>query len=145
MLGAHLIKAYSTTQAIVALSSGEAELYSMVKGSASALGVISLMADFGIAINAKVHSDSSAAIGIVNRQGLGKVRHLNVQYLWLQDRVKRRDLTIAKVLGLENPADLMTKYLDNLSIIKHMWRMGLDVSDGRAASAPTLHSLDFYF
>ena len=33
----------------------------------------------------KVHSDASAALGIVRRSGLGKVRHLHVQELWVQE------------------------------------------------------------
>ena len=87
-LGAHAVKAWAATQQTVALSSGEAELYVLVKGAGQALGMVSLMADLGYAIVARVHSDSSAAIGITNRKGLGKLRHLNVQFLWVQDKVR---------------------------------------------------------
>ncbi len=65
----------------MALSSGEAELYSMTKGASQALGIISLAADFGINLSGMVHCDAAAALGIVNRQGLGKLRHINVRYL----------------------------------------------------------------
>ena len=40
-------------------------------------------ADFGIALEVTVRTDSSAAIGIVRRVGLGKLSRLNVRYLWL--------------------------------------------------------------
>ena len=66
MLGSHCLKGYSTTQATVALSSGEAELYSMTKGASQALGIISLAADFGINLSGMVHCDAAAALGIVN-------------------------------------------------------------------------------
>ena len=38
MIGSHLIKAWSSTQPILAMSSGEAEYYAMVKGASTALG-----------------------------------------------------------------------------------------------------------
>ena len=33
MLGSHMIKGWSTTQSVIALSSGEAEYYGLVRGS----------------------------------------------------------------------------------------------------------------
>ena len=45
--GDHLIKSWSTNQQVVALSSGEAELYAQIKGAAQTLGVVSLGQDFG--------------------------------------------------------------------------------------------------
>jgi len=138
MLGAHCIKGYSSTQATVALSSGEAELYAMTKGAATALGLISLAMDFGIKLDGLVHCDASAALGIVNRQGLGKLRHINVRYLWLQEKVRSKELDVLKVAGVENPADLMTKNLDAETMKKHVSRLGFYVEDGRAESAPKL-------
>ena len=38
--GSHVLKAWSSTHAIVALSSGEAELFAMVKGAAQSLGIM---------------------------------------------------------------------------------------------------------
>ena len=109
--GTHLLKSWSTNQQIVALSSGEAELYAQVKGAAQTLGMISMAADFGEHVTGTVYSDSSAALGIVTRSGLGKVRHIRVQYLWLQERVAQSDLMVRKVAGEANPADLLTKGL----------------------------------
>ena len=42
MHGWHVIKSWSTTQAIVAMSSAEAELYAMTKGAAHTLGIMCL-------------------------------------------------------------------------------------------------------
>ena len=44
-LGSHLIKGWSSTQTVVALSSGEAEYYSLVRGGSIGLGTRSLLAD----------------------------------------------------------------------------------------------------
>ena len=48
MLGKHLIRGWSATQKVIALSSGEAEYYGMVRGGSEALGTKSLMADMGL-------------------------------------------------------------------------------------------------
>ena len=88
MWGYHPIKSWCTTQTVVALSSGEAELYALTKGAAQTLGLISLARDFGYEVRGTIHSDASAALGIVAREGLGKLRHVRVQYLWIQDRVR---------------------------------------------------------
>ena len=87
-LGYHTIKTWSTTQAVVAMSSGEAELYALTKGAAQTLGLISLAKDLGYNFNGKVNSDANAALGIIQREGLGKLRHIRVQYLWIQDRIR---------------------------------------------------------
>ena len=85
--GAHLLKSWSTNQQIVALSSGEAELYAQTKGAAQTLGMLSMGVDFGEQLDGTVYSDSSAALGIATRSGLGKLKHIRVQYLWLQEKV----------------------------------------------------------
>ena len=76
MVGRHIIKTWSATQACVALSSGEAEFYGVRRAAGIALGHKSLMADFGLKLPARVWTDSSAATGICVRQGLGKLRHI---------------------------------------------------------------------
>ena len=65
MLGKHLIKSWSNTQSIGTLSSGESEYYGLVRGSSVALGIKSLLEDFGIFMKVVVNSDSSAALGMV--------------------------------------------------------------------------------
>jgi len=76
-LGSHTLKMWSSTQSVIALSSAEAELYAMVKGAAQTLGMMTMAVDFGLKLNGKVDSDASAAIAIVHRHGLGKLRHIN--------------------------------------------------------------------
>ena len=47
VLGKHCISAWSSIQGVIALSSGEAELYAMLKGATMTIAFISLAADFG--------------------------------------------------------------------------------------------------
>ncbi len=141
MHGWHCVKSWSTTQATVALSSGESELYSLTKGASQALGLIALAADLGLQLNANLHTDASATIGIVQRQGLGKLRHIGVQYLWLQERVRSGSMSVRKVLGTDNPADLMTKHLAAQDVERHADHLSLERYQDRAESAPMLSSL----
>jgi hypothetical protein len=48
MFGSHCIKMHSQTQETIALSSGESELYGIVKAAAMGLGVKGLMEDLGL-------------------------------------------------------------------------------------------------
>ena len=109
--GDHCLKTWSKTQAIVAKSSAEAELYEVVRGATEALGMSSLLADMGLETRMQLHLDAAAAKGIVERRGLSKVRHLDVNVLWLQETCARKSMPLNKVPGEDNPADLMTKHL----------------------------------
>ena len=41
----------------------------MSKGAAQALGLMTLLADLGVEVEAAIHTDASAAVGIVCRSG----------------------------------------------------------------------------
>ena len=88
MLGSHLIKSLSSTQSQVALSSGEAEYYGVTKAVGTALGFQSLMRDLGVDLGLRSWTDSSATIGICGRSGLGCLRHIDTQCLWLPAQVR---------------------------------------------------------
>jgi hypothetical protein len=136
LLGAHLLKHWASTQKKITLSSGEAELGAVVRGFSEVLGLQSVARDLGAELSPEVHADSSAAIGICNRSGIGKVRHLAVAQLWAQDLVRSKACRLFKVLGTENPADLMTKPLARTEVDGHLQRLGLSRATGRAATAP---------
>ena len=136
MLGTHLLKHWASTQKRITLSSGEAELGAEVRGFSEAWGLQSVARDLGVELQPEVHADSSAAIGICRRSGIGKVRHLAVAQLWVQDLVRSREVRLHKVLGTENPADLMTKPLARAEIDGHLGRLGLSRATGRAETAP---------
>lgn len=109
MLGRHCVKHSSNIQSTIGLSSGESEWYGLVKGSASGLGLQSMLQDWGIRIRLEVLSDSSAARGFSARQGLGRMRHIQTRYLWVQERVRDGHLRVLPIRGKNNPADLFTK------------------------------------
>ena len=134
----HVVKHWATTQTVVALSSAEAELGGIVKGIAQAMGIKSIAADLGIELTIAVHTDSSAAMGIVQRAGIGRVRHLDVAQLWVQDHLREKRFALKKVLGTDNPADVLTKHVEAGVIDKHCQWLGMEFAQGRADSAPQL-------
>ncbi len=99
LLGTHLLKHWASTQKKITLSSGEAELGAVVRGFSEVLGIQSVARDLGVELQPEVHADSSAAIGICRRCGIGKVRHLAVAQLWVQDLVRSKACRLHKVLG----------------------------------------------
>ena len=139
MWEAHCVKIWASTQAIVALSSAEAELYALTKGASQALGVMTLLEDFGLRTRSVLHTDASAAIGIVRRAGLGKLRHLNARYIWLQDHLRGGLMDVHKVAGVANAADLVTKHLGPGKAKDHLEAIGVRLEGGRAANTPTLN------
>ena len=103
------------------------------------MGYLSLLADFGIKIPMRVWTDSTASVGICSRQGLGKVRHLAVQELWVQQRIRNHDFALYKIAGEDNPADLFTKAgLSQERIRSLLTALGCEFRGGRPAAAPAL-------
>ena len=48
-LGEHTVKCWSVTQAVLALSSGKAEFYALVKTASQGLGLRAMLGDLGVA------------------------------------------------------------------------------------------------
>ena len=136
MLGNEVVKTWSNTQTTIAQSSGEAEYYAIVRAAAEGLGMQSIMHDLGWKMRILLWVDSSAAESIASRIGLGRVRRLEVKFLWLQEVVRDKRLEVRKVHGTQNPADILTKpksaeeVADKISA-KHMRMIE------REANAPT--------
>ena len=64
-----------------------------------------LAAGLGISVASRLHTDASAALGIIERRGVGRVRHLDVGTLWLQEQTLRDNIEFVKIKGTINPAD----------------------------------------
>ena len=67
---------------MIALSSAEAELYAMVAASAETLPFAAYARDLGLDLYCELYCNSAAVLGIAQRAGVGKVRHLRTQGLW---------------------------------------------------------------
>ena len=134
-VGRPLMGASSTSQNVVALSSGESEYHGLVETSSRALGLQALARDFGVELSVTVHVDSTACKGVASRRGVGKIRHLHVQVLWVQAAVQEKKINIMKVAGAANSADLGTEHLAQREMLSCMTRAGLRFERGRSAIA----------
>ena len=103
--------------------------------SCELIGVAQLGKDWGFEWECQVHVDSAAAIGTSNRKGNGKLRHVKVGVLWIQERLEDKDISMKKVWGKHNPADAMTKYLDKATLDTHMEHMNFEYREGRAETS----------
>jgi hypothetical protein len=113
------------------LSSAEAEFYALTKGAAYGLGIQSYFRDWGIELKVTCYSDASAGLSFASRRGLGRIRHVETRFLWLQDRVALKHLTVKKIGTEDNPADVLTKPLTREKIDKFCAAIGQeDCPDG---------------
>ena len=97
--GSNLFKVCCKTQAVVALSSAEAELQGLMRAPAETMGLTSMHKDLGTHMNGVVLGDASAAFAIVAQRGLGKLRHLDTNYLGIQEKAAKGELNFKKVAG----------------------------------------------
>ena len=110
----------------------------MVKGASEALGLQSLAADLGISAPVHVKTDSSAAVGICNRTGIGKVRHLATGQLWVQEKIRNGHIRLFKHPGADNPGDICTKHVPSELLRRHFPSIGTHAESGRAPGAPEI-------
>ena len=138
MIGRHAIKTWARTQETVAISTAEAELTAMVKTACEAVGIKAMLKDLGKEVTVEVAVDASAAIAVANRTGLGKLRHVNVAYLWIQQKEARKEMVIRKIPGTENPADMMTKIVEpkTMAVLAKKLNVKFEKSDTQNVERP---------
>ena len=93
-------------------------------GASVAKGVQSMMCDLGLAVKPVLAIDAKATEHILHRQGIGKLKHTDVAYLWVQDEIRSQRLRARRVTSEENVADLGTKQLSKAVIAKHCLTLG---------------------
>ena len=124
--GQHLLKATSNLQSVLGLNVSEAEYYALTHGAAHSLGLQAYFNDLGLNPGIILESDSSSAKAFASRRGLGKQRHVQVRFLWLQQAVSQHQVVIRKIGTSHNCSDILTKASDAATIKKHMQQMGLE-------------------
>ena len=82
-------------------------------------------------------ADASAAFGFTCR---GELRHVDTSYLWQQESIKKK-ISMNKVPGTENPADMNTRGLNGELIDKFTRMLSMEHREGRAELAPEVCNL----
>ena len=129
-----LITSQSRTQATVALSSGEAELYAIGLGVSESLFIRSLLLESQLSknVNIRIHTDSTAGKSMATRFGTSKkTKHVQLRFLFIQELVASGVVSIKKVSGTSNPSDVMTKYITKEVLHRHLMALGITYPFGR--------------
>ena len=53
-----------------------------------------------------LYTDATVARAFAHRTGVGRLKHLEVRYMWVQEQLARGTYALKKVPRSENPADL---------------------------------------
>ena len=114
------------TQRVIALSSCESELHSIVSGMCDAIYIRRVL-EFMLNVQIlQVHyTDSSSARQLVARQGCGKIRHLSGKILWVQSKVKDKEVELIQVPTSLNVSDIGTKALSKKRLFGLMSEAGM--------------------
>ena len=129
MLGA-TINYGSRTQATIALSSSEAELYAINTGATEALHLKGLCEELTNIkkINIRIHTDSSSGKSMATRIGTSrKAKHIELRHLFIQQLVALDIVRIIKTHTNNNPADILTKYVSAETLQRHLNNVGLHI------------------
>ena len=102
----------------VPLSSGEAELNVHVKGITESLGFRSAAQSIGMTLVQQCYSDSTAARGILNRVGVGKLRDLEVKRVWVRQK-EADEFEHSNVLC--KPSDVLTHRVGAAEFCSNSW------------------------
>ena len=86
MMGDATLKTSCKGQAVIALSSGEAEYYGLISAVSDALGEQAFLQDWGIHLPIVLHVDSTAGASIASRRGLGRMKHIRTCLLGCRRR-----------------------------------------------------------
>ena len=114
-----IVHSHSRGQGSIALSSCEAELIASSSALAEGLQISQIMkflAKDEQESNSKrvetiLYTDSSSSRALLLRRGQGRLKHLSIRHLWIQDMVQKHMVTIVKIATQCNPSDLNTKAL----------------------------------
>ena len=120
----------SRTQATIALSSAESELYAICTGVNEGLHLRNFLLETNICskLNLRIHTDSTAGKSIATRQGTSKrAKHIDLKFLYTQDLIKHDIIRILKINTLHNSADLFTKYISKETLHRLTQSIGIRI------------------
>ena len=125
------LQSTSRTQASIAHSSAESELYAMTQAAVESLAIKNFIQEFSSAIlscsvSIVIQTDSSAGKSMASRLGISRrSKHIELKYLWIQDEAKERKLELKKVGTHFNPSDVLTKFVPASVLGQHLSRLNI--------------------
>jgi hypothetical protein len=127
-LGSGVVCWSSKLQPIVTLSTTEAEYVAGVAAGKEICWVQNLLGELGYTAPApsKLYTDNQSALSVAkNPEHHGRMKHLDLCFYWLRDKVQSNTLQPLYLPTEDMPADLLTKALPRPQVIKLRSMMGL--------------------
>ena len=118
--GGHILLHWARTQHLIALSSAESELHALATCASEGLGIRNVLIEMGRQLPLNMYTDSSATRGIIQRDGPGRVKHLDIKTLWMQERETTGDLAIHKLPRAYHLSDLFTHHYSDPEAERHL-------------------------
>ena len=88
-----VLRTLSKIQATIAQSSCEAELLALDMAASEVKLVISVLQEMKLSCALVLHTDSTSAANTTYRRGLGRMKHVEIRELWLQDEIRQKRLS----------------------------------------------------
>eukprot|EP00435_Cladocopium_sp_Y103_P052743 s680_g16.t1 len=124
----------SRSQRVVSLSSAESELHSLVSGCSDSIYIKRCLK---FLVQEEVEhwqfTDNSAARQLVQKQGVGRIRHLSGKLLWIQDLVLQKEIQVGQVATQWNYSDIGTKPLSKARMFMLLNQVGAMDPESRTA------------
>jgi hypothetical protein len=110
-LGATAVSWVSQLQKIVALSTTEAEYVAVTEASKEMIWLQGLLAELGFKqVKNVLYSDSQSAIHLAKNSAFhSRTKHIGLRYHFIRSLLDDGVLTLKKIQGIKNPADMLTK------------------------------------
>ena len=129
-LGSGVVCWSSKLQPIVTLSTTEAEYVAGVAAGKEICWLQNLLGELGYTYTApapsKLYIDNQSAISVAkNPEHHGQMKHLDLAFFWLRDKVQSNIIQPLYLQTEDMPADLLTKALPKPQVIKLRSMMGL--------------------
>ena len=100
---------HSMVKNTVSLSSAEAELYALTTRVAEGMVTKHVLQELGHEVILMNHVDSQSSKAWASKRGLGRVKHVMLMYMYVQNVVEKKLTNLAYISTKQNKADLMTK------------------------------------
>ena len=121
----------SKTQPTIAQSSAHSELAEIQRGARFGVYFQTFWyCAYGETLDIEVSTDSAAGKTLANMRGVGRVRHLEVKELHIQELTNSGRVRLLKVPGKDNVADIGTKVLDRPRIDYLLSMLNVQYWDG---------------
>lgn len=117
----------SRKQAVVALSSCEAEYVAACDAAKEVLWLLKVMddLDLGVQLPVKMLEDNSGCISVSENPETRRSKHYDVRYHFLRQKVQEKVLQLVQISSQHQVADTLTKALGKVLFFQHRKGLGL--------------------